>query len=58
MRRVNELFYSSHDDLGTAGWWSGVEPELGARPMDLVGTPEAEAVVRAAEARTARGAKR
>ncbi len=51
VRRVNKLLRSSRDSWGAAAWWREIEPELGAKPMELVGTPEAEAVLRVAKAR-------
>ncbi len=54
VRRVNKLLGSSNNSWDAADWWKEIQPELGARPMDLVGTPRAAAVVRAAEAKFAR----
>ncbi|MEM7354021.1 MAG: hypothetical protein AAF657_24680 [Acidobacteriota bacterium] len=50
VRKANQLVSRRHTSWGIAEWWSTVEPELGKRPMDLIGTPEAEAVARAARA--------
>ncbi len=48
--KVNEVLDAASDPWGVASWWLSVNARLGSRPMDLVGTGEAEAVIRAAEA--------
>ncbi len=48
VQRTNLLVYRRHTSWGIAAWWSKVEPRLGRKPMELIGTPEADAVVEAA----------
>ncbi len=47
------MLCASRDAWHAANLWSMVHSELGAKPMDLAGTAEAEAIVRAAEAQFA-----
>ncbi len=50
VRKVNQLLDAATDPWGVASWWVSSHGMLGSRPVDLVGTPEASAVIRAAEA--------
>lgn len=49
VRQVNELLDAANDPWGVASWWVSPHGMLDSRPMDLVGTPQASAVIRAAE---------
>ncbi len=49
VRKVNELLDAATDPWGVASWWVSLHGMLGVRPMDLAGTPEASAVIRAVE---------
>ena len=48
--KVNQILEAASDPWGVASWWISVNARLGSRPMDLVGSGEGEAVIRAAEA--------
>jgi len=50
VREVNEVLDAAGDPWGVASWWVSVNGRLGARPMDVVGTDQASAVVAAARA--------
>ena len=50
VRKVNQVLDAAADPWGVASWWVSPHGMLDSRPIDLVGTPEASAVVRAAEA--------
>ncbi len=52
-REANSLVGATHYSWDLAKWWSSVEPELGCRPLELIGTPKADAVVRLARVRFA-----
>ncbi len=49
-RETTKLISRRHTSWGIAEWWSTVEPELDRKPMELIGTPEADEVVRVARA--------
>ena len=51
VREANRLAGRAYTSWPLAGWWSKVEEGLGRVPMDLIGTPEADEVVRAATER-------
>ncbi len=50
VEEVNQLLDAAADPWGVASWWVSVNGRLDARPMDLVGAPQAAAVLRAARA--------
>ncbi len=51
VREANELLDAAADPWGVASWWVSPNDRLGrARPLDLIGTAQAEDVVRAAHA--------
>lgn len=52
-REANRIVGSFKGSWEIAKWWREVDPELGGRPLDLIGTPEADAAVRRARARFA-----
>lgn len=47
-RRVNEMLGARDDPWGVASWWVSSNDLLAAAPRDLLGTPRADEVVRAA----------
>lgn len=49
-RKVNQLLDAASDPWGVASWWVSVNGRLDARPMDLLGTPDAGSIVHAAAA--------
>ncbi len=49
VRRVNERLDAAGDPWGVASWWTSPNDYLDARPMDLVGTADAAALVRVAD---------
>lgn len=51
-QQVNTLLEAESDPWGVASWWISNNDRLGARPKDLVGTADAEAIVHAARAVT------
>ncbi len=51
VQEVNQRLFRSQNSWSVASWWSEEDFRLGRKPVDLIGTPEADAVVRAAEAR-------
>lgn len=50
VRKANQLLDAASDPWGVASWWISVNARLDSRPMDLVGSGDGEAVIRAAEA--------
>ncbi len=50
VREVNRLLEASADPWGVASWWVTMNGRLGSKPMDLVGTTQAQALVEAAKA--------
>ena len=49
-REATKIVSHRHTSWGIAEWWSTVEPELGRKPIELIGTEEADEVVRRARA--------
>ncbi len=49
VKEVNQLLDAAADPWGVASWWVSADGGLGSRPMDAVGTPEAAAMIQAAE---------
>ncbi len=50
-REANRIVGGTQNSWDIAKWWNTVDPELGARPRSLIGTPDAGAAVRRARAR-------
>ncbi len=50
-REANRIVGGTQNSWGIAKWWRTVVPELGVPPLELIGTPEADFVVRLARAR-------
>ncbi len=50
-REANRIIGATRNSWDIARWWGSDDPELGGRPLELIGTPEADAVVRRARAR-------
>ncbi len=50
VKEVNRLLGASDDPWGVASWWVSANGRLGGRPMDLVGSSSAAAVIEAAKA--------
>ncbi len=49
-RKATKIVSRRHTSWDIAEWWSEVEPTLGRKPMELIGTDEADEVVRVAKA--------
>ena len=49
-REANRIVGSTKYSWDLAKWWTSVEPRLDRRPIELIGTPEADEVVRVARA--------
>ncbi len=56
-REVNRIVGGTQNSWGIASWWRTVVPELGVPPLELIGTPEADFVVRLARARFPLGSR-
>ena len=50
VREINEALGAADDPWGVASWWTSANDRLGARLMDLVGTPCRDEIVEAAKA--------
>ncbi len=48
VREVNQILDAASDPWGVASWWVSTHGRLGARAMDLVGTPGSGALIEAA----------
>lgn len=50
-REANRIVGRTSNSWDIAKWWTSVHPRLGRKPIELIGTPEADAVVDAARVR-------